>query len=143
MKDKVELCGTYKLTLKNPGKPPVVQQGKNRVVTLGLQKLAALCMAATTQPEWLAIGDSPNATDLAQVALQGSEWQRVLGTQAQTGNAYTLSTTITGAVANRAVEEMGIFSASSGSTMFARFLPSSFTLEVGGVLQVDWQLEFS
>lgn len=143
MKSKVELCGTYKLTLRNPGKPPVTQSGKNRVVTQGLNKIAELMLSATTQPEWIAIGDSDAAIDLAQTALQGTEWQRVVGTQGRTGNAYTLTATITGVIADRAIEEFGIFSASAGALLFARFIPSPFTLEVGGVIDLDWQLEFS
>lgn len=143
MKDKVEICGTYKLTVQNPGKPPVKLAGKNRVVTLGLQKIAERLMSATTEPDWIAIGSDDAAVDMSQTALQGTEWQRVQGTQGRTGNSYTLTATITGAIADRDVQEMGIFSASAGAFMFARFLPSAFTLEVGGALEVEWQLEFS
>lgn len=143
MKDKVEICGTYKLLLMNPGKPPVRAEGKNRVVTQGLEKIAELMMSATTQPEWMGLGDSTDAVAMTQTGLIGTEWQRVQGTQARVGNAYTLSASFAGVTANRAVAEMGIFSASTGANLFARFLPAEFTLEVGGELFVDWQLEFS
>lgn len=143
MKDKVEVCGSYKLVVNNPGKPPLHLAGKNRVVTQGLAKIAELMLSATTQPEWIAIGDSGTAIDMAQTALIGTEWQRVQGTQGRTANAYTLTATITGVTADRSVQEFGIFSASTGAFLFARFLPSAFTLEVGGSIDLDWQLEFT
>lgn len=143
MKDKVEVNGTYKLTVQNPGKPKLEFAGKNRVVTQGLEKIAELMMSATTQPEWVGIGDSGTAIDMTQTGLIGTEWQRAQGTQGRTGNAFTLSVQITGVTATRAVQEFGIFSASAGAALFARFLPSAFDLEVGGVIDLDWQLEFS
>lgn len=140
---KILVAGKYTAILKRPNGETKIFFGKNLVVTQGLANIAAQMAASSARPSWIAIGDSGTAVSATQTALVGSEWQRIAMTATSVANALVLSATITGVVAQRNVQEMGIFTASTGAALFSRFLPAAFDFEVGATLACTWQLEFS
>lgn len=142
LKSKVKVKGKVHLTLRRGGRTVLEHRGNNIVTTAGLAAIAALLNAGTAKPTHIALGDSEAALAASQTALQGSQHgSRVAATVANSGAEITLTGTFT-AGAQIEVKEIGIFSAAAAGTMFARFLPSTFTMDTNDQLDIEWALEF-
>lgn len=132
------------LTLRKNGEVMWKRRYRNLVTSAGLAAFAALLNAGSAKPTHIALGDSDAAVTIGQTALQGSQHgSRVAGTPANISAEFSLSGTFTNAGGDISVKECGIFSASAAGTMFARFLPSTFSMANGDTLDIEWILEFS
>lgn len=120
-------------------------QGKNTVVTSGLNWVAArLAAAPPAVMSHMAFGPSGVAVALSQVALQGTElFARKAVTTAVVGAAITYSVSFTYSGSSVTVLELGIFNALTIGTMLARFLPQAFTIFDTDLVEVSWTLEAS
>lgn len=144
--DGVKLNGRFYLVKKNQdGKVLLAREGKNLVVTTGLTLMALLLTGAGTAPSHAAIGSDGSAVATGQTALQGTEHERVaLATSTSAGNEYTATATFGSTlVAAKSVAEIGIFNAAAAGTMFSRFLPSTFDIQVGETVDLTWVLEIT
>jgi hypothetical protein len=143
----MKITGTYKLVLKNPGKKPQVFKGTNLVVNNGKNLFAQIVdtnNGSATGPTHIGVGTSGLAVSELHTDLQTPSVvvARVALSKSRTANRITYSATIAAGASAEPVNEMGIFNASVAGTLVARFLPQSFTLEVGGSLAVTWAIQF-
>lgn len=141
---KLKAYINVRLTLNHQGKVVWSRRYSNLITSAGLAAIAALLNAGTAKPTHIALGDSDAAVTVGQTALQGSQHgSRVAGTPANSDAEFSLTGTFTNAGGNIDVKECGIFSAAAAGTMFARFLPTLFSMANGDTLDIEWILEFS
>lgn len=124
-----------------------VIRGSNLVVTTGLNTIAEIVRTnngSTAAPSHLAAGTDATVPAAGQTALiaESGVIARAALSVSRANNVLTYSATLIGGASAQLVKEMGLFNAGVGGTMFARFLPSEFTLETGGTAAVTWALTF-
>lgn len=124
----------------------------NLVTSAGKALLASLCGDASANPfTYLAVGTSTTAVSVGQTALVAEATtnglQRASATVDRTTTTVTNDTfratktfTATGTVA---VEEVGVFNASSSGTMLSRALTSTKTILNGETFVVTYTLAFA
>lgn len=124
----------------------------NTVVSAGLAQLALLAGDASATPfTYLAVGTSSTAVSAGQTALQAEITDTGLARAAATVSRTT--TTVTNdtlqltytwtASGSKAVEEVGVFNASSSGTMLSRALTGTKTLANNEQLTVTYTLAFA
>lgn len=117
---------------------------KNTVVTVGKNALAAwltTSQASGFMP-YAALGTGTTAATVSDTALGTQVGSRALGTLSSSTNVYSNSSTHTFS-SSYAITEAGLFSASSGGTMFARQVFSPVNVLSGDQLIVNWSVTFS
>jgi len=143
LKDKVFLSGYVKVVLRDKqGKSKLTRQGPNLVVDAGAILVAQnFANESPTLPTHTAIGDSSQAPVAGDTTLVGTELGRVaLDSTTRTGNAIAYVATLPAGTGTGVMEEAGVFNASSGGTMLARFLTGTITKAAGDSLEVTWTL---
>lgn len=151
--DTIKLTGKYSLKIIGvDGKVRDEWVVDNLVVSAGKAQLALLAGDATATPfTYVAVGTSSTAVSAGQTALQAETTtnglQRASGTVGRTTTTVTNDTlqitktfTASGTVA---VEEIGIFNASSSGTMLSRALTSTKTVLNGETLACTYTLAFA
>ena len=119
--------------------------GSRVVTTAGVNYMrddfnAAAGGADITNFKFHAMGTGSVAEAIGDVALGGEVESRVTGTQVGTvSKVYTTVATIT-ATAQRLVREHGLFSASTGGTLWDRTVFALVTLETGDSFQFSYNL---
>lgn len=99
--------------------------GKNVITTVGLEFLAsfmysAALAASTLTCKYVAIGTDATAEAASNTAL-GTEVARTTGTVSYISNAiYRVTATFTSGVGTGAIVEYGLWSSSTGGTLFSR-----------------------
>lgn len=119
---------------------------KNVVVTVGKNYLATWLTAATQADyfmRYIALGTGTNAANASDTTLQTELSSRVAGTLTPSSNVWQNVASFGPGVDTGAITESGIFSASSGGTMFARQTFAVINKGAGDSLQVTWQITFS
>lgn len=119
---------------------------KNVVVTVGKNYLATWLTAATQSDyfmRYIALGTGTNAANASDTALQTELSSRVAGTLTPSSNVWQNVASFGPGVDTGAITESGIFSASSGGTLFARQTFAVINKGAGDSLQVTWQITFS
>lgn len=119
---------------------------KNVVVTVGKNALAAWLAQATQSDyfmRYIALGTGTNAATAADTALQTELPTRVAGTLSSATNVWQNIASFGPGVNTGSITEAGIFSASSGGTLFARQVFGVITKSAGDSLQVTWQITYS
>lgn len=130
--------GIMKIVDKKTGK--VLLEKHNRFVTSGLNAIAALINGESNAiPTHIAVGTSATAIADSQTALVGTELARVaFDSHVRTGNSIELVATFSTDVGTGAWEEAGIFSASTGGTMFSRCLTGTYTKRSVDIIEIHW-----
>jgi len=119
---------------------------KNVVVTVGKNYLATWLTAATQSGyfmQYIALGTGTNAANASDTTLQTELSTRVAGTLTPSSNVWQNVASFGPGVDTGAITESGIFSASSGGTLFARQTFAVINKGAGDSLQVTWQITFS
>lgn len=118
----------------------LVAQGKNLVVTSGLNLISKLIGGVGIVPSHMAIGNSGGASLASMTALQGTELERVaLTSTAVASNTISYSATFGSSITiTVTVREIAILNASSGGEMLCRFICSGFDISAGEQAEVDW-----
>lgn len=142
----MKVQGRFTLLLKNPGKPREFFYGKNLVVAAGESLLAQILETnngSVSMASHVGVGTSGTAVDPSQTDLQAPSAvvARAALVESRLGNVLSYAGTIVAGASDEVVRELGIFNAAVAGTMLARFLPTVFTLEIGGTLDVVWALE--
>jgi hypothetical protein len=121
-----KIVGHWYITLQDEnGNIKQQLSGKNVITTVGLEFLAsfmysAAVAASTFTCKYIAIGTDSTAEAAANTAL-GIEAARTTGTVSYVSNAvYRCTATFTSGVGTGAIVEYGLFSSSTGGTMFSR-----------------------
>lgn len=128
------------------GKLKDTREIKNVVVTVGKNYLATWLTAATQSDyfmRYIALGTGTNAANASDTTLQTELSSRVAGTLTPSSNVWQNVASFGPGVDTGAITESGIFSASSGGTMFARQTFAVINKGAGDSLQVTWQITFS
>jgi len=123
---------------------------KNNVVNAGGQRMADLLIGAggtSFASSWIGVGDSATAVAIGQTDLQASTNKLRKACDAtfpsRSGQVVTWESTFLSAEANWQWNEMGVFNASTGGTMFARGLPAApITKTSGATLKAVYQITF-
>ena len=121
----------------------LVASGNNLVVNGGLTTFCTL-MAGGGSPtlQKMAIGNSSTTPDLGQLALQGTEAQRVVATVSSSGPLVSVDAVFPGdssRLSDVIVREFGIFA--SDNSMVARWTCADISLLRTDELGVNWTIE--
>ncbi len=151
--DTLKMVGTYKITIAT--KEGLVRDEsvvKNIVTNAGKAQLALLAGDASATPfTYLALGTSSTAVGASQTALQAeltdTGLARAAGTVSRvtttvTNDTFRLTYTWT-ASGTKAIEEVGVFNASSSGTMLSRALTSTKTVNNGETITAVYTLAFA
>lgn len=118
----------------------------NVVVTVGKNYLATWLTAATQADyfmRYIGLGTGVTAANASDTALNSELATRVAGTLTPSSNVWQNVASFGPGVNTGAITESGIFSASSGGTLFARQTFAVINKGAGDSLQVTWQVTFS
>lgn len=154
MNDSIKIQGFIKLDCygKDGSLKWTTDWIKNGITNAGKAQLALLAGDASAVPfTYLAVGTSSTAFAAAQIALQAeitdSGLERASATVSRTTTTVTNDTlqlvktwTATG---TKAVEEIGIFNASSGGTMLGRALTTTKSLTNTDLLAATYKVVFA
>jgi hypothetical protein len=121
----------------------LVAWGNNLVVNGGLDTLSNL-MAGGLNPvlKMMAIGDSNKSPDLTQVALQGTEAQRVVATVSSPGPMISVDALFPGdssRLSDVTVREFGVFA--SDNSLVSRWTCNDILVLRTDQLGVNWTLQ--
>lgn len=119
---------------------------KNVVVTVGKNYLADWLTQPTQADyfmQYIALGTGTNAANASDTTLQTELSTRVAGTLTPSSNVWQNVASFGPGVNTGAITESGIFSDSTGGTMFARQTFAVINKAAGDSLQVTWQITFS
>lgn len=150
-KDFFELKGSVKVQLFDEhGNLKQEHEDHNLIVTVGKNYLASWLQAASQGGPFMSyIGlgtgtTSPAAGDTTlQTEFAGGGYSRVQGTLTNSTNTWQNSAVFNPGNGTGAVTEVGLFSASSSGTMFARQTFSAYNKAAGDTLTVTWSISFS
>jgi len=146
-KDKVTPKGRIKFELYDAsGKLKEIREINNVVVTVGKNYLATWLTAATQADffmQYIGLGTGTSAANASDTALETELSSRVAGTLTPSGNVWQNIASFGPGVNTGAITESGIFSESTGGTMFARQTFPVINKGSGDSLQVTWQVTFS
>jgi hypothetical protein len=153
MEDTIKLKGTYTFTITGvDGKIRDTFSVDNIVTSAGKAQLALLAYDSTANPFlYLAVGTSSTAVAIGQTTL-GAEitdtgLARSLATGSRTTTTVTndtMSITYTWTASGvKAIEEVGVFSASSSGVMLSRALTGTKTTANGETVQATYTLAFA
>jgi len=145
----VEIMGKW--YIKNYGPNGVLKEdisGKNVITENGLSFLAsflnsAVAGAGTWDMDQIAIGTDATAEAASNTAL-GTELARTTGTASYVSDAvYRVTATFAAGTGTGAIVEYGLFSSSTGGTMFSRDTESVINKAAGDTLVVTTEITFS
>lgn len=121
----------------------LIRHGKNLIVNAGYALICALTGSSGTKPGWMSIGTSGTIQTVTQIALIGSEQERVAASVVVSGRSLTISATFgAGVSGTQLIKELGIFNAASNGTMLSRFTCQAFTITSSDSVAVSWQVVF-
>lgn len=155
LKNTLKLVGSYHFEIKDKdGNVRDAWDVKNLVVTAGKGLITSrLGQSSDAVAAYIALGTSSTAVAAGQTALQAETSAtglgRALGTFSQattttTNDTFQLTKTFTNSSAGSvAVEEVGVFNASSGGTMLSRALTGTKTIAVSEQISITYTLAFA
>ena len=145
IKEKIKLKGRVKIIAKDKnGKVKDKREIDNLIVAVGKDYLASWLATdpqSGTFMKYIAIGTGTTAPTSSDTALQ-AETDRAAGTLSSSGNSWKNTATIT-LSASAAITEAGLFSASTGGTMFSRVTFSAVNLSAGESITIEWTVTFN
>lgn len=151
--DTIKLKGTYHFKIfREDGTLRDEFSVENLVTSAGKAQLALLCGDATATPfTYIAVGTSSTSPSVGQTTL-GAEITDT-GLARSSGTVSRTTTTVTNdtfsitktwtASGVKAIEEVGIFNASSNGEMLSRALTGTKTTANGETVQATYTLAFS
>ena len=147
----IKLTGSVNVKLIGPdGKVKQEHTNHNLVVTVGKSYLCTWLTAATQSTpfmDYVALGTSnsgPTSGDTALGAeLSGGGYSRVAGTLTSASNVWTNTATFSPGNGTGAIQEAGLFSASTSGTMFAHQTFSVYNKAAGDTMIIVWSVTFS
>ena len=119
---------------------------QNVITTVGKNFLAAWIAAATQATafmNYIALGTGSTAASSSDTALDTEIGTRVAGTLSSSTNIWTNQATFAPGVSTGAITEAGIWSASSGGTLFARQVFPVQNKLAGDTIVFTWNVTIS
>lgn len=114
----------------------------NLIPTVGKEALAKLVKEGTTRPGWMAIGTGATAAASGDTALQTELDRNALAEISVSGKVVTMKAEWLAADGTGSITEAGLFSASSGGTLFAHSVFGVITKGSEDVLSITWKITF-
>lgn len=146
-KEPINVKGHIRLELYGPdGSLKQLVDKDNVVVTVGKNYLANWLTAGTQSTpfmSYVALGTGTTAAAASDTALQTELSTRVQGTLTNSTNVWQNQATFGPGVNTGALTESGLFSASSGGTMFARQVYPVVNKQAGDTIVFTWSVTFS
>lgn len=142
------LQGFWTITLRGPdGQLKYEDSGHNVVTTVGKEYLARYLYSAATSGantlKYVAIGTGATTETAADTSL-GTEVARVSGTPSYTSGAiFNIVATFPAGTGTGAITEFGLYSSSTGGTLFSRTTRSVINKAAGDDLTTTVQVTFS
>jgi len=118
----------------------------NVIVTVGKNFLASWLKDATQSTsfmQYVALGTGTNAADASDTDLQTPLGSRVAGTLTSNTNIWQNQATFAPGAATGALTESGLFSESTGGTLFARQVFPVVNKQAGDTIVFTWQVTLS
>jgi len=113
----------------------------NLVVTVGKNFLANAVLASSSSPfTHMAIGTNGTAATLADTTLGTEIARSAFTTSSRTNNVVTLSTTYGAGTGTGALQEAGIFNASSAGTLLSHVVFSVINKGSADSLSITWTI---
>lgn len=146
MIDSLKVTGELDITLYDAA--GIVKQNvkvNNIVVSTGKNLLIARLSAAGPQPTHMALGSGSTNTTLADITLatETASTRRVFDTTTTLNNQVTYRTVWPAGAGTSVVREAGIFTASSGGTLFARTTFTEITKGANDILAINWTIKIN
>lgn len=146
MNDSIKISGHVKYVLtRADGSVKDAWDASNLVVTAGKTALAAWLAAATQSAKfmpYIALGSGTTSASVSDTAL-GTEVARVAGTIASSSNVYQNAAVFGAGVGTGTIAELGLLSAVSAGTLFARQVFSARPKDATDTLTVTWSVTFA
>ena len=146
--EQIKITGSVQVTLTGPdGKVKAAHTNPNLVVTVGKDFLAAWLTEDTQSTKFMnyvALGTSNTAASAGQTALvaelSGGGYSRVDGSLTSAANVWVNTATFNPGNGTGTLQEVGLFSASTSGTMFARQVFGPYGKAAGDTLSIVWSL---
>ena len=148
MHSLIKISGHWDVKLTGPdGALKQHVHGQNVITTVGKEYLASYLLSAATSAvntlKYIAVGTSTTPEAASDTGL-GTELARVTGTVSYTSGAiYEVVATFAAGTGTGAIVEYGLFSSSTGGTMFSRDTEAVINKGAGDTLTVTHQVTFS
>jgi hypothetical protein len=142
--DGLKISGHVKYELRDSnGNVKDTWENKNLVVTVGKNYLAAWLVAASQAGyfmQFIQLGEGTAAPTASDTVLETPLTPRVAGTLSSSTSVWTNVAVFAPGVATGNLTEAGLFSLTTGGTMFSRQVFSLRTKQAGDTLTVTWNL---
>ncbi len=146
LKQELKMSGQFLLVHYGPnGAIKTVRFVKNTIVTVGKNFLAnwLTTLQASGFMPWQGTGTGATGAAAGDTDLETPLPTRVNGVLANTNNVLENQASFGPGVNTGAWTEAGMFSASSGGTMFSRQTFGIVTKEAGDTIVITWQITFA
>jgi hypothetical protein len=142
LNETLPLKGKLSLTLTNEhGEVKDSREINNLIVQVGKNFLASAVINSSTSPfTYMAIGTSGTAATTSDTALGSQLVRQVFSSSSVSTNVVTLSTTYAAGTGTGALQEAGIFNASSGGTMLSHVVFSVINKGASDTLTITWTI---
>lgn len=142
---ELKVKGFVELKLYRGPKLERIISGENLITTVGKDAIMHRFNAdgsPPAKPSFVAFGTNGGAVDVSQVALltESVVVARAALTGARNGSVCAFTGSAASGVSAETILEMGIFSLVAAGVMYARFLPQSFSFDVGLVVAINWTI---
>jgi len=138
--DQTPVVGKLTLTLRDEqGNVKQEIENNNLIVNTGKAFLANAVLNSSTSPfTYMAIGTSGTAAAVTDTALGSETVRQVFTTSSVSTNVVTLVTTYAAGTGTAALQEAGIFNASSAGTMLSHVVFSTINKGAADSLTITW-----
>lgn len=147
LNEGLKFTGRIKLELfDESGNLKEKREINNLVVTAGKNYLASWLKEATQADyfmRYIGLGEGTTPAQATDTVLESELATRVAGTLTASTNIWQNIASFGPGVNTGTITEAGLFSASSGGTMFARQVFGAVTKSAGDSLQITWQVTIS
>lgn len=141
--DDIKAEDNVELIVRGPdGEIKQVVTAHNLLTTVGKEKLVERLLASPTTegPKYIGVGKSAVEAKVSDTALGEQVKRKEATTRSASGNVLTLAVAFAAGEATGAITELGVFSASTSGTLFARLVFAVVNIEAADSLETKWTL---
>jgi hypothetical protein len=141
MQDTLEMRGELEIILTREDGTQQRGVHKNLIVQTGHNFVASAILAAQTPAfGYFGIGTGTTAPAAGDTQLQTQVARLAFTNSSASANVVSISTTFPAGTGTGAITEAGLFTASSGGTMFSRTTFAAYNKGAGDSLTINWTI---